>query len=63
MAIQINLTLKDIYGKLCPKCKKTLLDIASAEPRCKRDFFDQLGKDLASFRIDGALFPLDGAPF
>lgn len=31
MAIQINLTLKQIYDVLCPECKKKVLDLASAE--------------------------------
>ncbi len=31
MAIQINLTLKQIYSVLCPKCQKKVLDLASAE--------------------------------
>lgn len=31
MSIQINLSLKQIYEVLCPKCQKRVLDLASEE--------------------------------
>lgn len=31
MSIQINLTLKEIYAVLCPKCQKKVLELAASE--------------------------------
>ena len=31
MAVNINLTLKQIYSQLCDKCKKRILDLVSEE--------------------------------
>lgn len=44
-AVQINLTLKQIYEVLCPKCKQKLLDLAASEG-AKQAVKESLKKEL-----------------
>lgn len=43
--VEINLTLKEIYKVLCPKCQKKLLDMAASEG-AKAAVRDSLLEDL-----------------